>query len=153
MLRRLRKLTPGKLRVLASAGVVVVLVRLSLWLLPSRVLLRLVLRRVARAPTAAALTSEMKTIARAVRSASRRVPSASCLTQALATQVLLARAGHASELRIGVAREEGEEGEGLLAHAWVEVAGQVLIGGRGIHRYQRLPDIRPILDSAILKRM
>jgi hypothetical protein len=47
------------------------------------------------------------------------------LSQALATQILLARAGEASELRIGVARSGNRE---VRAHAWLETHGQIIIG-------------------------
>ena len=62
----------------------------------------------------------------AVRLGSRYVPRATCLTQALTAQILLARHGHAGEVHIGVALD-GERG--FRAHAWVEHGGEVLIGG------------------------
>ncbi|MBE2262957.1 MAG: lasso peptide biosynthesis B2 protein [Burkholderiaceae bacterium] len=66
-------------------------------------------------------------IARAVSIAGRRsLWPTSCLRQALLLQVLLARQGMDSQLRIGV-RNSPDEGFG--AHAWVERDGQVLIGG------------------------
>jgi hypothetical protein len=64
--------------------------------------------------------------ARAVRLAARLVPFASCLTQALACQVLLARRGIASDLHLGV--RPGRAGS-LLAHAWLTVDGAVVLGG------------------------
>jgi hypothetical protein len=51
-----------------------------------------------------------------------------CLPQALATQVLLARRGFSSELRIGFTRAMGGR---MSAHAWVECQGRVAIGGTG----------------------
>jgi hypothetical protein len=72
----------------------------------------------------------------AVQSAARRVPRATCLTQALALQSLLAAAGHASSLRIGVAREDGGRFE---AHAWLESGGRILIGAGGSERFTALP--------------
>src|SRR5438309_451978 len=62
----------------------------------------------------------------AVVVASRYVPMSTCLTQALAAQVLLARRGYSAHLHIGVAKE-GAEAK-LKAHAWVESDGKVLIG-------------------------
>jgi hypothetical protein len=62
----------------------------------------------------------------AVRLASRYVPRATCLVQALATQSLLGRNGHAGEVHIGVALDPKL---GFRAHAWVESRGEVLIGG------------------------
>lgn len=48
-----------------------------------------------------------------------------CLTQALVAQRLMRQRGYDSVLRIGVAKDGGE----LLAHAWLERAGRVIIGG------------------------
>ena len=61
-----------------------------------------------------------------VRNTARLVPAATCLTQGLALQTLLQRRGVASELKLGV-RRDGPDG--LAAHAWVVVAGRVVIGG------------------------
>jgi hypothetical protein len=82
-------------------------------------------------------------IAWAVGAASRYVPTATCLSQALAAQVLLARHGHPASLRIGVAR--GAAGR-LEAHAWIESRGRIVIGGTAdLARYTPLPalDGRP----------
>lgn len=71
----------------------------------------------------------------AVRRVSRSVPGATCLTQALAAQLLLSRRGHASRLRIGVTRPADER---LRAHAWLERDGVILIGGAGVAAYTPL---------------
>jgi hypothetical protein len=60
---------------------------------------------------------------RAVRVASRVVPRATCLTQALALNHLLSRNGYTSIVRIGVAKEDGR----FAAHAWVECGGTPLL--------------------------
>jgi len=66
-------------------------------------------------------------VAWAVEMASRCTPGAkSCLTQALAAQVLLDRRGYPALLHIGVAK--GEQGR-FQAHAWLESKGTVVIGG------------------------
>jgi hypothetical protein len=117
----------------------VVGVRLGLSLLPSRVLLRHVNRQLGSASPKrlrAGLSSDQ--IAWAISAASRRVPRATCLTQALAAQLLLAYYGHQSRLHLGVAR--GEQGE-FQAHAWLEVDGRIVIGGRQVDRFSRLPDL------------
>lgn len=63
----------------------------------------------------------------AVRTAARACPAIStCLTNALAAHVLLARRGYVSNLRIGVTRDEKGE---FTAHAWLEQEGAILIGG------------------------
>jgi hypothetical protein len=78
----------------------------------------------------------------AVGAAGRLVPRTTCLARALAAQALLARRGHASELRLGVA---GGAGRVFEAHAWLERDGRVLIGGPVDERYVPLPavDSRP----------
>jgi hypothetical protein len=81
-------------------------------------------------------------IAWAVRQSARIVPRASCLTQALAVQYLLARQGDRSLIRIGVA----QEGDGALsAHAWVIKDDRVLIGGglTELSKYSRIVDLEP----------
>ena len=91
----------------------------------------------------------------AVRRAARLVPMASCLTQAMALQMMLARRGQHCDIRIGVERRisapaESAKGSShaaranplarvargsdvadgqFRAHAWVEWHGRVLIGG------------------------
>jgi len=69
----------------------------------------------------------------AVTRAARFVPGASCLTQALSLQVLLARRGLHSRLCIGVRKGAASAFE---AHAWVERGGRVLIGGEDTARSQ-----------------
>jgi hypothetical protein len=71
----------------------------------------------------------------AVSTASRFIPKATCLAQALALQLFLQRTGHQARLHIGV--EEAEKGA-LQAHAWVESEGRILIGGLDINRYTHL---------------
>jgi hypothetical protein len=48
-----------------------------------------------------------------------------CLTQALVAQRLMSQGGYDSVLRLGVAKD----GRELLAHAWLERGGRVIIGG------------------------
>ena len=103
-------------------------VRLALWLLPFRVVRRLVGVMSRTAPAGTTPTVSVDKIARALSTVPKVVPSATCLTQALAAQVMLSRRGHCSELRLGVAKDE--EGN-LQAHAWVESQGRVVTGGHG----------------------
>jgi hypothetical protein len=63
----------------------------------------------------------------AITHASRLVPGASCLTQALSLQVLLGQRGLGSRLCIGVRKSQAK---GFEAHAWVESGGRILIGGQ-----------------------
>jgi hypothetical protein len=63
---------------------------------------------------------------------SRRVPGASCLTQALAAQVLLAQSGYDSRVEIGV--ERNQHGR-FQAHAWLVCGDEVVLGGAEAERY------------------
>jgi hypothetical protein len=73
----------------------------------------------------------------AVEAVGRRLPPiGTCLTQALAAHVLLARRGHRSNLRIGVTRDAGGK---FVAHAWLEKDGAVLIGGGWSSHYTPMP--------------
>ena len=115
---------------LISALARVCFVRLGLWVLPFRVVKERVEKIIvsANSSSGAPATQDLRVVlkvASSVRRASRYVPSATCLTQALATQILLARRGQVSRLRIGVSK--GQEGE-LKAHAWVESQGRIIIG-------------------------
>ena len=97
------------------------LVTLGLRVVSLQALQRLLDRSTApRAPVASA-----QRIAWAVRVASRFVPAATCLPQALTAQHLLARHGYPAELQIGAAkRPDGT----LEAHAWLISGGEVVIG-------------------------
>jgi hypothetical protein len=100
--------------VLVVAGI-----RAALWIVPFRQL-QSVLRSLDRLPVLVSPEIPIETLVWAVRAVSRRVPGASCLTQSLALHYLLASAGHASAVRIGVANDSNR---GFQAHAWVEQAG------------------------------
>ncbi|HVB38878.1 MAG TPA: lasso peptide biosynthesis B2 protein, partial [Vicinamibacterales bacterium] len=63
----------------------------------------------------------------AVLAVAHERPGASCLAQALTLQVLLARSGRPSVLRLGVA---GGPATAFAAHAWLEHDGRILVGER-----------------------
>jgi hypothetical protein len=65
-------------------------------------------------------------LVRIVGIASRYVPKATCLAQALTVHLLLKQSGRQASLYIGV---NGVEGGQLNAHAWVESRGKVITGG------------------------
>ena len=66
--------------------------------------------------------------------ARRWLPAPTCLVQALALHILMARYGHVSQVRIGVTNRNGN----LDAHAWVESSGQVLLGAPDLALYRPL---------------
>ena len=75
----------------------------------------------------------------AVEASSRLVPKATCLTKALAARVLLTRLGYPAELRLGMVREKSGR---VLAHAWIESEGRVVIGGNDSpHRFALFPPL------------
>ncbi len=133
-MERLRKLwrLPGAERwLLVRAAVSLAGVRFALWLLRFRALLEpaRVGRRRGR--------HSRERVAWAVGVASRYVPGATCLVQALAAQRLLAQEGYAAELRVGVSK-----GAGFRAHAWVESEGVVVIG------WEESEQFTPLLNVA-----
>lgn len=133
-----RRRGPREVVAFASAFPVVCLVRLALWFVPSRVLLRCVAGLVRRAEKPARVDAGVVRVGWAVRAAARRIPAASCLTQALSAQVLLAARGLSSELKIGVTLDSNRQ---FSAHAWVLVDGKVLVGGRETRRFTEFPDL------------
>ena len=126
-LKRLAGLTTGERGLLLRAFFVVGVSRVSLWALPFAIA-----RRVVIATAGEAEGIPMEGLVWAVKVASRYLPRATCLTQALAAQALLARAGHKSCIEIGVAKDAEHRFE---AHAWVICGDQVVIGGPDIGRY------------------
>lgn len=137
-IRRVAALSRQDWRLLGSAITLVLGIRAALWLLPSRIIIARVRRVAARAPRANSSAPDATRIVWAVAASARRVPGASCLTQALAVQLLLLRHGYEAELCVGVTR--GAAGE-FRAHAWVERAGRIVIGGDGSRVFTRLPDL------------
>jgi hypothetical protein len=118
-------------RLLIRANRLLWVCRLGLWLLPFKVLRRQLAKAERRTLSdVQAATVEIDKIIWAVAVASRYVPAATCLTQALAAQVLLKQHCAPALLRIGVMKSQ----QGALqAHAWVESHGRVVIG--------KLPDL------------
>ena len=138
-LRKLLRLSSSERGLLLRAVLLVALTRVGLWLLPVQVVRRQ-LARPSQAPPRSSLDdpSCLDEIAWAVTAASRYVPRATCLTQALAAQVLVERAGLPSRVCLGVARGDGASFE---AHAWLESEGRIVVGGPAIERF--IPLVAP----------
>ncbi len=141
VLRRVWRLDRRELAMVAAALVLLARVRMALWLLPWRCVLP-----IANPPRRRTLPdSGAERLEWAIRSASRAVPHATCLTQALALNHLLRRHGHAATLQIGVHHERGR----FRAHAWVECEGVPLLSSAGeLSGYSRLFTWPPQPDSA-----
>jgi hypothetical protein len=133
-------------RLLVKTLALICCVRLGLWLLPFRVIKERVAKITSRATSNSTHpqpqdSEVVRRVASSVRRASRYVPAASCLTQALATQILLARRGQISSLQIGVTKSDGE----FKAHAWVESEGKIIIGQvRGLRNYTVLNHLEEV---------
>jgi hypothetical protein len=143
-MRRLRKffrLNPSNRKLLFKTWLLVVAVRLGLWVLPLKHLRRLLSPWTEREPSHFEANRILfEKLAWIVERASRYVPGArTCLVQALAVQVILARKGYPAGLRLGVSREGAE---GIQAHAWVESNGMVVVGGADLDRYEPLTPLR-----------
>ena len=111
---------------LAKAATVVIAFRMALQALPFRTVRRIAARETRRRRGMDA--AERERIVWAVNGVSRKImPSRRCLVRALSVQWFLRRAGVPAELCIGA--RKSAEGR-LNAHAWVELDGQVIIGGK-----------------------
>jgi hypothetical protein len=136
-LRKFLRLPAAERRFLVKAALLLGAIELGMRLLPFRTL-RYLLTRATYAPRRSRQAAHLsaKRIGWAVETANYYTPGAStCLAQALATQVLLARCGFPALLHLGVARGERDE---FQAHAWVESDGKVVIGGSELGRYTPL---------------
>ena len=136
-IRKLWRLSAADRSLLLQTAVWLCATRVGLWLLPLRLVRRLLARaaRSPRRPRGAPVTQGR--IVWAVSVARRMVPYASCLPQALVTESLLTRDGYPAELRIGVKKTAAGR---LVAHAWVESGGRVVLGGlRELSSYAPLP--------------
>ncbi|KAB8320249.1 lasso peptide biosynthesis B2 protein [Tolypothrix campylonemoides VB511288] len=148
-MRRLRsffKLNRGERHLLIITFILLAAIRLGLWLLPFRNLLKF-LQKI-RKPNFLLAAEDKSQISAskivwAVNAASPYMPGGvKCLARALTTQVLMSYHGHTPELRIGVAKKEGGK---LEAHAWIEYQGRVAIGNLpDLSRFIPLPSLQGV---------
>ena len=113
---------------------------MALWLFPfPKIYDWSILFRQARVVDVPLPASAVYKVVWAVSAAARRVPQATCLTQALATQIMLGRRGHRTTLQLGVMKSETGK---MDAHAWLEREGKVLIGlSDNFDQLTRLPTL------------
>jgi hypothetical protein len=131
-------------------------VRVSLWVLPSTLIVSAA-RRIASAGEEESESDDTRPAVRdshgsrgitvgsivwAIEVAAKRIPQATCLTQALAAQLLLRRYGFRARLALGVRAGTTRD---FTAHAWLETregeGGRTIIGGPVGASFTRLPDI------------
>jgi hypothetical protein len=138
LLRKWANLPRPERRLFLRALPLVTCVRLGLWALPWPVTRRLSQRLSTTARTARPTPEvDVDAVTRAVSRAARRVPRATCLTQAIAASVMLGRRGIPATIRFGAARDPRGR---FIAHAWVESQGRIVIGGvTSPQRYATFP--------------
>ncbi|MDT0631225.1 lasso peptide biosynthesis B2 protein [Rubrivirga sp. S365] len=124
---RARRLPRASWGALARVLPMLLVVRIALWALPYRTVVRLFEPSAGGAASADKVPPQqasalLRTVAWAGRTLLADRP---CLTQAIAGRWLLARKGYPSTLRLGVRRDE----DGIGAHAWLEVDGRIVLGG------------------------
>jgi hypothetical protein len=145
-MKRLRKflaLNWGDRYLLLSTLVLLVTIRLGLYLLSFRILLKWT-RRVSHTTFKASLKNKTSPgkIIWSVNAISRYTPGVKCLARALTTHILMSRYGYSPQLQIGVASSEGGK---LEAHAWIEHQGRVAIGYLpDLARYIPFPSIEGV---------
>jgi hypothetical protein len=138
LIARYRQLSAGERRLFFRALVLVVAIRVALWILPFRATRQWVERfGKPPGPWCDLDLTTIRRVAWAVEAASRRIPRATCLTQGMATQVMLGQLGQRTHLHLGVARKQDGK---LEAHAWLEAQGRIVTGAAvdGFLRYARL---------------
>jgi Transglutaminase-like superfamily len=135
-LGRFYRLPTSERWLLARAALLLGAIRVGLWLLPFRTLRSLLDRATVFYRVRETDYQSTDLVVWAVEVAAKHMPGFdTCLTRALAAQVLLSRRGHPAVLRIGVVKSAVGKFE---AHAWVESDGRVVIGGHELERYTPL---------------
>jgi Transglutaminase-like superfamily len=128
--RTLRRLAPADRKLVFAALALLTVVKIALWMLSFQHVTRFV--KIPNRPRPVHRSFTPQQVVWAVQLASRYVPRATCLPQALTTQILLSWHGHLSRLHIGVM----VVAQKFEAHAWVECDGRVVIGeAEEIERY------------------
>ncbi|AFY60308.1 lasso peptide biosynthesis B2 protein [Synechococcus sp. PCC 6312] len=119
-------LSPSHRLLVVQAGVLVLGFRLGLWFLPFARLRRFPDFLSQRLHKSVPLQSiPLKKLIWSIKITARRIPKATCLTQALAAQTLLQTYGYEARLCVGVMLDEQKK---LAAHAWITHQQAVVIG-------------------------
>ena len=124
---KLWHLTWSEHNLLIKTFILLGLIRLVLWSLHIKILLKLLgyISQLSSKEKPLGLI-QPKNIVWAVDLTSRYLPGqVKCLARALTTKMLMNHYGYNSQIKIGVAK--GKQGD-LEAHAWVESEGKVIIG-------------------------
>lgn len=121
--------------VFAQSFVLLVIIRLSLWVLPFSILKNLFLKKTEISVKNQPIDLKIVNIVvKAVTKCGGMIPFASCLTRAITAQILLKKLHQSSELKIGIKKSEPNK---LEAHAWIEIDGRIIIGKLSQHQNYR----------------
>lgn len=131
---RIKSMPRERRRLLVEAVLRLSWYKVALYFLPFRwIAAGLEDREPPRPPTGAERREAARRVAGAVRYAARRLPWHSrCLVQAVAAKKMLRARGLGGTLCLGVRREEDRE---VSSHAWLQVDGFPLVGGRAARGY------------------
>jgi hypothetical protein len=130
IISRLRRAKPRELLLIAQALRAVCLSRWHL-LRRDHDALRCIIDSAAPAVRGSAPHADLTEVAWSVAAAARLVPGATCLTQASAGQLLLARRGYASTVRLSLPRSGGPAGP-IAPHAWLMAGDTIVLGGTSL---------------------
>jgi hypothetical protein len=139
---RRRRWPRGDWLALGEAFVVLALVRLSLAVMNFkrvRGITVALVQRLAPAPVSGTAEDDAQ-LGRAVRRAALLVPGAKCLAQATAAMIISARRGRRSRMTIGVKLGTIEA---FGAHAWLETAHGIPVGGDEAAQFAPLMSVDP----------
>jgi Transglutaminase-like superfamily len=120
---------------LLEAALVLAMTRLALYFLPSAWVFAWADRTPRRIRRFRSGESDWVSWAVETAGASRWM-NARCLSRALAAQSMLRRRGITSRLCLGVVRRDNA----LIAHAWVEVGREVILGGAEARRFRKIAE-------------
>jgi hypothetical protein len=130
--RKFAALPASDRRLLFEAALLLLRARAELSILPFS---RVVATHPEQTPRAGVLgvVEQIPRVGWAVETTARLSPlPLTCLPQALAAWWMLQSRGHSARLMYGVSNEEKT---GFSAHAWVEVDGMAVVGGRASRRF------------------
>jgi hypothetical protein len=119
------RLSPTEQMLVVEAAILGAAYVIGLRLFP-RLSLRLLREPSRRVRGRKANPADIETIATTVERVGRFVPGASCIVQAVTARQMLARRGWLARVHVGFAPSIQRP---VLAHAWLELDGVVLLGG------------------------
>lgn len=129
MIRRLFRLRRAEAGLMLTALITLLVVRVYLWRGRYNALRQRIDAIALQKPQfGEAPLHDLRAVAWSVSAMARIVPGASCLTQASAGQILLARRGYGSRVSVSVP-SGGLSGNSFEAHAWLLSGNCIILGG------------------------